>query len=92
MSTGRVIWIIWCLWWAAGWAVSILFGDFFGILLAPLSALAILIPIGKTPRIVSRPYLNSVPSSMDDPRFPDSVKENYFDTQARNTATRIYPR
>lgn len=52
MTTGRVIWIIWCLLWAGFWAVTgllsvvgiVVFGP-----IAVLSVLAILLPIGKAP-------------------------------------------
>lgn len=59
MSTGRVLWIIWCLAWAGSWALGTVVLPFFGIgfitwiislPLAVLSLLAILIPIGKVKR------------------------------------------
>lgn len=50
MSNVRVFWIIWCCAWALGWACFgwILFGV--GLLLAPISLLAILIPVGAPAR------------------------------------------
>lgn len=51
MSTGRVIWIIWCCFWAGMWALSFFF---FINLLAPVfvvaSLAAILLPVGKPSR------------------------------------------
>lgn len=51
MSTGRVLWIIWCLFWTASWFVTgivTLVGVVVFWPLAALSALAILIPVGKS--------------------------------------------
>jgi hypothetical protein len=51
MSTGRVLWIIWCLMWAGFWTFfglsAFLVGIVFTSPLVLLSALAILIPVGK---------------------------------------------
>jgi hypothetical protein len=50
----RVIWIIWCLGWAGFWTFTLLGGNPLAFFLAPLSLLAILIPIGKKTTIVIR--------------------------------------
>ena len=59
MSTGRVLWIIWCLFWAASWftsgvlAVLSFFGAPLALLFFPLailSVVAILIPVGRPAR------------------------------------------
>ncbi len=59
MSTGRVLWIIWCLIWTANWFFFGLF-TIVGIVvfwpLAALSVLAILIPVGKTPPTPARGF------------------------------------
>jgi hypothetical protein len=54
MSTNRLIWILWCLAWAAFWLFLALFT--FGLALIPmlLSLLAILAPVGK-PRPATPP-------------------------------------
>ena len=50
MSGVRLAWVIWCLMWAGFWAVSLIVGNVFAFILAPLSACAVLIPIGKGPK------------------------------------------
>jgi hypothetical protein len=35
MSTGRVLWIIWCCFWAGMWALSLLFFNVFALVLVP---------------------------------------------------------
>jgi hypothetical protein len=92
MSTGRIIWITFCLGWVGFWTLTILLGNVFGLILAPLSIIACFFPVGRTPALQRPNYRGDVPSSTEDPRFTTAEKENYFDTQARNTATRIYPR
>lgn len=49
MSNLRVFWIIWCSMWAFGW---LLFGWLLilGWVMVPVSLLAILIPVGASPR------------------------------------------
>lgn len=50
-STGRVLWIIWCLGWAAFWMFSLFALNIFAVVLVPLSLLAILLPVGKPRRV-----------------------------------------
>ena len=49
MTTGRVLWLIWCLAWAGSWffAGFVTFG--LGFILAALSVAAFWLPVGKPP-------------------------------------------
>jgi len=48
MSTGRVLWIIFCCVWAGFWLLSLMVGNVFALILVPASLVAIFIPVGKT--------------------------------------------
>ena len=51
MSTGRVIWVIWCLAWAGWWFVAGLLTLVGAVICWPaavLSLLAVVLPVGKT--------------------------------------------
>jgi hypothetical protein len=47
MSTGRVMWIIWCCACALFWLLTLMVGNVFALVLVPGSLLAILLPVGK---------------------------------------------
>jgi hypothetical protein len=59
MSTNRLIWILWCLAWTAFWTFLALATAGFTLILAGLSLLAILAPVGK-PRPTTPPRMNWV--------------------------------
>jgi len=48
VSTGRVLWVLWCLGWSAFWFFVGVF-TILPLFLIPPSLLAILIPVGKEP-------------------------------------------
>jgi hypothetical protein len=48
----RAAWVIWCLAWAGFWTFSLLVGNLLAIVLIPISLLSILLPVGKTQRVV----------------------------------------
>lgn len=49
MTTGRVLWVIWCLAWAGFWIIAGWFLLGFNLVLVILSVVAIALPIGKPP-------------------------------------------
>jgi hypothetical protein len=49
VTTGRVLWIIWCLAWAGFWIIAGWFLLGFNLVLAILSVVAIALPVGKPP-------------------------------------------
>jgi hypothetical protein len=72
MSTGRVLWIIWCLMWTAFWFLTglvTIVGIFLFWPLAGLSALAILIPVGKAAAPVVSVSTCPVCGAAGDPAF-----------------------
>lgn len=60
MSTGRVLWIIFCCFMAACWAFFTFWTIIVPLVMVPLSLLAILIPVGKAP---NRPHGGSMPGA-----------------------------
>lgn len=79
MSTGRIIWIVFCLGWVGFWLIFGWFLPGLNVILAILSGLAILIPIGKTTQPNPETKVRRiVPSSVFDPDFSDEEKADYF--------------
>ena len=76
MSTARTLWITFCLAWLGFWLIFGWFLPGLNIILAILSGLAILIPIGK-PTV--KPHTSvTIPSSKYDPRFTEEEKARLF--------------
>jgi hypothetical protein len=75
MPAARVIWVIWCLFWAAGWGLGVLLfavtiiGGIFCFFMMIGSGLAILIPIGKAPKPIYAPpqMMPAVPPPLHQP-------------------------
>jgi uncharacterized SAM-binding protein YcdF (DUF218 family) len=82
MSTGRVLWIIWCLSWFGFWIIFGWFLPGINLVCAALSLALIALPIGKTPlkkNIEDVKYTTQqIPSSVYDPRFSTDEKNEQF--------------
>lgn len=93
MSTARVVWITFCLGWAIFWlTIGWVFLPFLNLLFSVAAAGCALLPIGVVKPLARPYYRGDYPSSTDDPRFTNEEKETYFDAQARNNTTNLYPR
>jgi hypothetical protein len=76
MSTGRVLWLIWCLMWAAVWTIAAVGTLGLTLIPAALSVAAFWLPVGK-PGPAPMVQNNYPPPAQLPPPLPPSYREPF---------------